>query len=132
MKKRMKITVFATCALLMCLMVTTALAATVYSRAYIYQPSTSYVKGCTQALTSVKLSGKIVSDVTSTGDRSMYGNICTQGAIWIIIRDYDYVSPGYSCTLGWSNPNHETGTFWAEAQASYGNHDGRGEASQVH
>jgi hypothetical protein len=132
MKKRIKITVIAACVLLMCLTVTTALAGYVYSTATINYGSTSYVKGGSQSLTSVSLSGKIVSEDTSTGDRSMYGNICTQGDIWIHIRDEDHVSPGMSCTLYWSNPDHNTGTFWAEAQAAHGNHDGYGQAKQWH
>jgi len=49
----------------------------------------------------------------------------TKGAIWTHTRDQTSVGPRYSDSLYWSNYNHVTGTYWAEAEAPYGNHYGQ-------
>ncbi|MEA4831216.1 MAG: hypothetical protein VB118_01200 [Oscillospiraceae bacterium] len=126
MKKKLKIriTVFATCALLMFLMVTSALALTVESPASVRIGSTSKVVGPIQTLTKASLTGHVVSYSTSTGSRSMYGAMVTRGSVWIYTRDSASVSPGCAVyDLAWDNGSY-TGTFWAEAIAENGNHNG--------
>lgn len=44
--------------------------------------------------------------------------------IFIITRDEAKVSPGKKADLGWKNLDKETGTFFAEAQAPFKNHEG--------
>ncbi|MEA4831214.1 hypothetical protein SDC9_162581 [bioreactor metagenome] len=126
MKKKLKlrITVFATCILLMFLMVTSALATIYQSTAQVSIGYAAKAVGSKQSLSTDQLRGIVVSYSTSTGSDPLYGAMCTRGDIWIHTRDSANVSPGCSVYLLWDNPNRLTGTFWAEATATGGNHNG--------
>lgn len=126
MKKRIRITAFAICALLMLLTTTTAFAATIRSTATIDYGSSSKILGSKQALNANALNGTVYSSSASTGttDQKLKGDMVTQGVIWMHTRDTKSVAPRTSASLYWANPNNETGSFWAEARAVWGNHEG--------
>ena len=125
MNKRMRVTVFATCVLLMCLLATSALATTIQSTAYVDYGVTSWVRAGSQPLNTHGLYGTVYSYDSSTGTAKLRGEMWSAGVIFAILRGYKEVAPKDSDSLPvWSNPNHETGTFFARARASGGNHDG--------
>ena len=96
------------------------------SKATMNYGITSMTYGGEQTLTSAQLNGYVHSELTSTGqyNERLRGRMRTQGIIFTHTRDSVEVSPGNSSYLYWSNPNGETGTFWSDAYAPYGNHDG--------
>jgi hypothetical protein len=131
MNKKIRITVCAICALLMCLTVTTALAGTVYATATVDYGSTSTSTSGSQILNENVLKGTIKSTyATGTNDQDLYGEMWTKGSVWKVKRDTGHVNPYGSTTLYWGNPSSETGTFFAKAYASSGNHDGYCKVSQ--
>ncbi|MDW7659526.1 MAG: hypothetical protein SCM11_20350 [Bacillota bacterium] len=124
MNKRMKVTVFAVCALLMCLMASTVMALMIKSTAYIDYGSSSFVYGGVQDLNTNALYGTVTSTY-ATGEAVMHGYMWTAGFFFQVLRDYDSVAPGGDAkSLHWSNPSKETGDFFAEAVAPSGNHEG--------
>jgi len=103
-----------------------------YSLATVTLGSTSRVVGSKPPLLATDLIGDLNSTSSSTGTSSqlLYGYMKTKGSVFTVTRDSTYVSPRYSDALYWSNPNGETGTYWAEAEAPYGNHYGSCEVFQ--
>lgn len=123
MNKRIKITVCAICALLMCLTVTTALAAT--SKATVDSGVTTWRQGAHRSLSASALNGTVKSTNATGPDRqTLIGKMWTQGNVFALERDHADVKPNGHSTLYWPNNGNETGTFFAEACAQYGNHEG--------
>lgn len=134
MNKRIKITIFAICTLLMSMIVPTVLAATVYSTAYVDYGSTSWATGVSQTLNTNGLGGTVYSYTNSTGtaDQKLRGEMWTQGCCISMQRSSAEVAPKTSTSMpGWGNPNQETGTFYAKGRAQYGNHEGYSRVSQI-
>jgi len=98
-----------------------------YSMAVVTMGSTGLVVGAKPSLDGGDLVGDLNSTSSSTGSsyQLLYGYMKTKGAIWTHTRDQTSVGPRYSDSLYWSNYNHVTGTYWAEAEAPYGNHYGQ-------
>jgi hypothetical protein len=131
MNKRMRITVFAICAMLMCLTVTTALAATISSTATVDYGVTSWRQGPERSLNSNSLSGTVKStNGTGLNDQKLEGKMWSKGSVFAVCRDSASVSPNGSASLYWSNNDDLTGTFFSEARAQNGNHDGTCKVSQ--
>lgn len=128
MKKRTRIVILAVCALMLYLTAANALAAEpkpAKSRASVEYGSNTKVAGVNQTLLTNGLTGIVFSESgTGSVDQRMMGRMCTRGLIFIITRDEAKVSPGKKADLGWKNPDKETGTFFAEAQAPFKNHEG--------
>lgn len=102
----------------------TAFAATLYSTATIHMGSTTRVSGSVQNLNGNALNGTVCSTNRSgSTSQRMTGFMYTKGAVWLHLRDEVSVYNG-SQPLYWANSSQDTGTFWAECQAGYGNHDG--------
>jgi hypothetical protein len=126
MNKRIKVTIFAACALLMCLMATSAFA--VNATSYVDYGSSSWdTSGSQTLLDTDSLSGQVVSQATSTGTATqvLRGEMWTKGAVFSVQRSFKEVAPKATDNLpGWSNPSSEKGTFFSKAHAQNGNHNG--------
>jgi hypothetical protein len=133
MSKKMKVTIFAACALLMCLVTTSALAAYNHSQVSIYHNDTG-LASLTQDnigadLNTNSLSGYVESTY-AFGTWNLEGNLYTKGSVFSVRRDSTQVAPyGYG-TLYWANSGSETGKYFVSARASGGNHDGSCSVSQ--
>lgn len=130
MKKRVRVTIFAVCALLMCLMVTSALADYKESKATINNGST-FVQGAVNPnlSTNTKLYGYVVSYDATTGGK-LIGSMWTGNIYGPYIRGSASVAKGeISPSYSWQ-PNG-TGYFFAIAEAPDSNHDGRSLAYQL-
>lgn len=132
MNKRMKMTVSAACALLMCLITVSAIALIVHSTANVDYGSTTWSTAGTQDLFDNSLYGCVHCTFgRGTASQTLRGEMWTKGVIFAIRRDYAEVVPnGSDLSLGWSNPDQETGEFYARARALYGNHEGYARVSQ--
>jgi len=95
---------------------------------------TSTVKGGVQNLGNVELSGSVSSYDSSTGlpNERMTGWMKTKGLVFTHTRDTVDVSPWNYSFLYWANSSAETGTFWSEVRAPYGNHNGHCQVWQTY
>lgn len=121
MDKKKRITVLATCMMLLCLTISVALAATASTSIYSNQSGT--VKSSKKALSSGSISGNVSSSSTSTSNAKMTGYLYTHGSVFEVQRASKSISAGGYDTFSWNNPNGETGQFDVRIY-SPGGHDG--------
>ncbi|HYE67400.1 MAG TPA: hypothetical protein VEA58_02240 [Anaerovoracaceae bacterium] len=134
MNKRMKVTIFATCALLICLNATSVFAVNVFSTAWVDLGVTNWVTGGSQVLNNLGLSGTVASGANSIGlnTQTLRGEMWTKGCCFDVQRSFTEVAPKASANMpAWGNPNQETGTFYAKGRAQFGNHVGFSQVSQA-
>lgn len=121
MNKRMKVTVFAACALLMCLMATVAFADYRESKATISEGSKN-VEGADKYLHPVTLYGK-VSSTSGSGTEKLTGSMWTYYYLGPFNRGSASVDVGKtSSTFTWASD--VLGYFYSKAVAPGANHNG--------
>lgn len=118
MNKRMKVTIFATCALLMCLIASSALAYGGTSTASVPLNTSGRVYGSYYTLGPVSVDGEVKSNGALWS--TVTGYMFTKGLIFSVNRDQATCTAGGTTTLRlyWANSLQETGTFRAEAVCS--------------
>lgn len=126
---RKLITLCALCVLLVSLAIPTAFAGYQTSTATVNFGSNKMAEGGERTLYGVSVSGTVKSE-TNTTSSGVTGYLWTKGAIWEHMRDSAYVTNTNSESLYWSNPDAENGKFWAECQASGGDHAGYCQVTQ--
>lgn len=121
MKKMLSVGIVS--ALLVCMAIPTAFAATATSVATVDFGSKEPVNGGTRTLYALPLSGTVEGTSNSYG--SLTGEIHTKGAIFSHVRASATVEGKDSEDLYWANNGKDEGTFWAQCVSSKGNQGGK-------
>lgn len=123
------ITLCALCALLATFAIPSASAGYLTSTATVNFGSDKMAYGGEKALYGVALSGTVQSSTAATSS-GVNGYLYTRGAVWTHKQDEAYASNEGSATLYWANAGADNGVFWAQCQASGGDHAGNCKVTQ--
>lgn len=115
-------------ALLVCMAIPTAFAATVTSVATVDVGSSAPASGGTRSLYALPIYGEVEGNSNANG--SLTGSMWTKGVMFSHSRD-EATAEGYEIKdLYWANEKSETGTFWAQCVSPSGNQGGQCTVSQ--
>lgn len=110
-------------ALLVCMAIPTAFAATVTSVATVDVGSKESVSGGSRTLYALPIYGEV--EGISNANGSLTGSMWTKGVMFSHSRDEETVDGYETKYLYWANAKSETGTFWAQCVSSSGNQGGK-------
>lgn len=122
MDQRIRITALAVCMMLLCLSISSVLAAV--ASVTISSDQIGTVRSTKKTLSSSAISGTVQSYSSSTSEGQMTGKVYTHGQFFEVQRASKSVYAGGTASLYWSNPNSETGQFDVRI-TSPGNHNGK-------